>query len=142
KYSVPLLRYQTTDLARAAREPSTTRAEFCFERIEGRTSDLIARPDGRPLTPREVDDAVSRCDSGIGWYSLVQKNEDSYRLYLVPTPEFSIRHESQLSAFLAMLLGPEAKISVEPVKEILPGSSGKFRLCCQEQPQESLQNLF
>lgn len=142
KLSVPLLRYRTTDLARAAREPSTTRAEFCFDRIEGRTSDLISRPDGGFLTPRMVDDAVSRCELGIGWYSLVQKNEDTYRLDLVLTPEFSTRHETELSALLSGLLGPDANFSVEPVKEIRPGSSGKFRLCCQEQPQESLQNQF
>jgi phenylacetate-CoA ligase len=142
KYSAPLLRYQTTDLVRAARGPSTLRAEFCFERVEGRTSDLISKPDGEFLTPRMVDDAVSRCESGVGWYSLVQKNEESYRLYLVPTFEYSTRSESQLSALLAGLLGPGADISVEPVKEIRPGSSGKFRLCYQEQPQESLRNRF
>jgi len=142
KYSVPLLRYRTTDLARAASEPSTIRAEFCFQRIEGRIGDLIAKPDGQFLTPRMVDDAVSRCESGIGWYSLVQKNEHSYRLYIVPTPEYSNRTEGQLSALLAELLGPEAMISVEPVKEIRPGSSGKFRLCYQEEPQDSLQNQF
>jgi len=142
KYSVPLLRYQTTDLARAASEPSTTRAEFCFQRIEGRINDLISKPDGQFLTPRMVDDAVSRCESGIGWYSLVQKSENSYRLYLVPTLEYSTRSETQLSDLLAELLGPEARISVEPVKEIRPGSSGKFRLCYQEEPQDSLHNQF
>jgi phenylacetate-CoA ligase len=142
KYSVPLLRYQTTDLARAASEPSTTRAEFCFQRIEGRIGDLVSKPDGQFLTPRMVDDAVSRCESGIGWYSLVQKSENSYRLYLVPTPEYSKRAERQLSSLLAELLGPEAGMSIEPVKEIRPGSSGKFRLCYQEEPQDSLQNQF
>jgi phenylacetate-CoA ligase len=142
KYSVPLLRYQTTDLARAASEPSTARAEFCFQRIEGRISDLISKPDGQFLTPRMVDDVVSRCESGIGWYSLVQKSEDSYRFCLVPTPEYSTRSERRLSALLTELLGPEARILVEPVKEIRPGSSGKFRLCYQEKPQERLQNQF
>jgi phenylacetate-CoA ligase len=142
KYSVPLLRYQTTDLASATSEPSTIRAEFCFQRIEGRISDLISKSDGQFLTPRMVDDAVSRCESGIGWYSLVQKNENSYRLYLVATPDYSTRIERQLSALLAELLGPEARISVEPVKEIKPGSSGKFRLCYQEEPQDNLQNQF
>lgn len=142
KYSVPLLRYQTTDLARAASERSTIRAEFCFQRIEGRISDLIAKPDGQFLTPRMVDDAVSRCESGIGWYSLVQKNEHSYRLDLVPTPDYSTRSERQLSVLLVELLGPEARIAIEPVKEIRPSSSGKFRLCYQEEPQDSLQEQF
>ena len=82
------------------------------------------------------------CESGIGWYSLVQKGENSYRLYLVPTPEYSTRSERQLSALLAELLGPEARASIEPIKEIRPGSSGKFRLCYQEEPQDSLQNHF
>ena len=142
KYSVPLLRYQTTDLAKASPEPSNTRAEFCFQRIEGRISDLISKPDGQILTPRMVDDIISRCENGIGWYSLVQKNENSFKLYLVPTSEYTPNSEKQLSHLLDELLGHDAKISIEPVKELRPGSSGKFRLCYHEKQQSNLQNQF
>ncbi len=141
KSAMPLIRYATGDLAQASAGPCHCGSPHPgFRRIEGRAVDCIVDAEGRPVTPRQVDDVVAEHGAGIGWYTLAQTAARAWSLRVVPLPGAGEdAGRSAAEALSARLGGP---VGIETVRELRPAASGKFRLCFQETPIVDVEALF
>ncbi|PCC73911.1 Phenylacetate-coenzyme A ligase PaaK, adenylate-forming domain family [Nannocystis exedens] len=130
KLLMPLLRYATGDLARPADAPCTCAwsESDTLASLEGRAVDSIRTTDGRRLTAGAVDRALAPAAPGIVSYGLVQRGEASYRLDYLPAEDFSEQCLPDVAAALHAALGPGARVQLARRPELLPASSGKFRL--------------
>lgn len=131
RHATPLIRYEIGDLARAgSAQCACGHPAPIFANIEGRIRDVIYRTNGEPITPREVDNVVSGEveRGGIEYYSLIQKAKKSFVFRYVPAAEVVANFEADLDYDLKNLLGSDAVVIFEAVKEIFPSNSGKFRL--------------
>jgi phenylacetate-CoA ligase len=130
KQVMPLLRYDTGDLAIRAAEPCTcawSETEVLAS-LEGRSADMIAAADGTPITAAAVDRSLAPAARGIVTYQLVQHGPAAYRLEVLPAEDHDEAVLGGLRDALHALLGAGARIRIERFREILPAPSGKFRL--------------
>jgi phenylacetate-CoA ligase len=129
---MPVIRYETGDLARTAGPCSCSHSETTtLACVEGRIKDVITDVEGSPVTPRAVDRAVSAVARGIIFYCVLQEGPRAYRLLLVPEKGYRDSDGEAVRAALLELLGTSSSIAVEPRRELLPEPSGKFRLTYQ-----------
>jgi phenylacetate-coenzyme A ligase PaaK-like adenylate-forming protein len=141
---MPFLRYQTSDLACAVPEPcGCGRVEPVMGMVLGRVDDLVVKTDGKPLTPRVLDEALfASIPGGIAWYSLAQVSESVFRFTLVAEEDAPEDLDEAIRVFLTTYLGQTAEVHVQRAREIRPAASGKFRLCYQERPARDFSTLF
>lgn len=128
KSIMPLLRYDTGDLAVRASGPCTCAwAETdTLERLCGRAVDVLSRTDGSLVTPADVDARISAAASrDLVSYALVQEEQAKYRASLLSYAPCDL---GPVRDALHDLLGPGASVRVERRRELLPAPSGKFRL--------------
>jgi phenylacetate-CoA ligase len=95
--------------------------------IEGRVSNVTLTCDGRLVTLRQLDDALSILD-GVDEYRLAQVSTDSYDLHLVSQRLDRHRFSQEASEVLKGLYGKEAKVSVIYEDAISPEESGKYQI--------------
>jgi len=134
KQLMPLLRYATGDLARPANAPCTCAwsETDTLASLEGRAVDSVRSTEGRRLTAGAIDRAAASAAVGIVSYCLVQRGEASYRLEYLPAEDHRERSLPDVLAALRAVLGPGAQLRADRCRELLPASSGKFRLACTE----------
>ncbi len=122
---MPLIRYRTGDWGGPfEREPCTCgRTLPVIGRIEGRADDLLYSRDGRPVGRL---DPVFKDDLPIRESQIMQANDGSVRVLVVPAPGFNHRSEHALVRALQDRLGDLA-VAVETVHQIPRGPNGKFR---------------
>ncbi|WAS90827.1 hypothetical protein [Nannocystis punicea] len=130
KQLMPLLRYATGDLVRPADAPCTCAwsETDTFASLEGRAVDSVRAPDGRRLAAAAVDRVVAPAARGLVSYCLVQRAEALYRLEYLPAEDFVEASMPAVAAALRAALGPGARVQLTRCRELLPASSGKFRL--------------
>jgi phenylacetate-CoA ligase len=127
---VPLIRYQTSDLARWVGDCACSLGGAAIGPIEGRTSEVIHDTAGAAVTPRMIDDVVSgAATGGIGWYSLVQRAPRTYSMMIVPLAGYDDGQGAVIARALCAKLGVGSEVTVKLARELLPSPSGKFRLC-------------
>jgi len=131
----PLLRYELGDLAIAAQEPCTCSPLGHLDTvgvIQGRASECIRSVEGRIITPRILDDALtdgSWC-ANIAYYCLIQQELSRYILEVVPEDREVSIDESGIKTALHRLLGESAEIEIKLREEISPTlPAGRYRLC-------------
>ena len=93
--------------------------------IEGRNVSLTLTCEGRLVTLREADNAVSSLD-GIDEYGLEQVSKKKYELHLVSKREDKHSLREEATQILKKLYGKEAEISVIYEQMLSPESSGKY----------------
>ena len=122
-YAMPLIRYDTGDLAVGCAEPCPCGLPGpVLARIEGRTVEEIRDPAGNLVNPL----AISSCPkdlAGIIQYQFVQRSPDGYLLRLQVISSF--HEEGVLRERFQRLLGPQARIDVRYVEAIPPLALGK-----------------
>ncbi len=143
----PLLRYELGDLAIAAGKPcdcSPLGHLDVIASIEGRIAEVIVTKEGKVLTPRAVDNAITEgswCDN-IAYYNLVQEKGDRYLLEVVPQDKNEAFDETGLIKALQALLGAGAEIDIQAREEIMPTlPAGRYRLCYSKR-EPDLQGLI
>ena len=131
----PLLRYELGDLAVAAAEPCDCPPLGHLDviaSIEGRVAEVIVTKEGKIITPRAVDNAITEgswCEN-IAYYNLVQEKGGRYLLEVVPQEKNAALDEKGLTQALQKLLGSQAEIDIQPREEIMPTlPAGRYRLC-------------
>lgn len=100
---------------------------FILSAIEGRTISLTLTCDGRLVTLRKLDDALSVLD-GIEEYRLEQVSAKTYDLHLVSQRQDKNRLAKEASGILKELYGKEAQISVTYKDALSPEDSGKYSI--------------
>lgn len=89
-YAMPLIRYETGDLAvlSGVNACDCGRKGPVLLKLEGRESERIYDTAGSPVSPLAISIAA-RCVDGIMQYQFVQTGERTYAFKLVPGPDLS-----------------------------------------------------
>jgi len=94
--------------------------------VEGRTAALTLTSAGRPVTQRELDNALSTLE-GIDEYKLEQRDGNTYHLYLASGRPDKDGLSKEAADILIKLYGRGINVSVTYEDDISPESSGKYR---------------
>lgn len=128
-YCMPLIRYDTGDLAFLSINKENSNVAPALERIEGRKVDLIKNTKGKVVTSHIVTVNMWKY-SELKQYQFVQKGKKEYVFRLNPWTTFP--REDELINEFKSYLGENAKVSIEYVDEIPLLSSGKRKLVVNE----------
>jgi len=134
KQVMPLLRYDTGDLAIAAHSPCVCMWSETptLASLEGRISDTLTSTDGAMITAGAVDRALAAASPALVAYALIQRGPGDYRLEVLPRDDLEAPQLARVRDALHALLGADARLRIERRPELLPGPSGKFRLAYAE----------
>jgi phenylacetate-CoA ligase len=128
-YGMPLIRYQTGDLAR----PGPTGACGCgralarIAAIEGRAVDSLRLPDEQTLSPYRLTLALEHIE-GLLRYQVIQHALGSFVVRFEGRPEQAERIAAEIRAAMASVVGPEATVQAQH-EDSLEGAPGrKFRV--------------
>ena len=125
-----MLRFDVGDFARLDEEqhcPCGRNSGFIVSAIEGRFVNATLTCDGRLVTMRRLDDALSALD-GIDQYRLEQPSPGAYTLHLVSQRKNTDRLNQEAADLLRKLYGKEAGISIIYEEDLAPEDSGKYSL--------------
>ena len=123
-----MVRFDTRDLVRVDEEgkcPCGRNSGFILSAIEGRAISNTLTCEGRLVTLRELDNALSALN-GIDEYRLEQVSEKAYDLHLVSRRPDKDRLTEEASEVLKGLYGGEARLSVIYEDALSPEDSGKY----------------
>ncbi|GGZ93859.1 hypothetical protein [Algibacter mikhailovii] len=119
-YSMPIIRYDTGDIAKMLKTDDGT---LKFESIEGRRMDLIYDTQGNLISSFVVYTNFYPFYSLLNQYQFIQTAQKDYLVKLNIKHEFV--HEKDLIISLKKEFGNDANIKIEYVDEIPPLASGK-----------------
>lgn len=129
--AMPLIRYQTRDLARRGGRPCPCgRAHPVIEAIDGRMEDVVATPDGRRVGRL---DAAFKWNAGFDFAQVVQDAPDGIVVRLVRNSSFRTEVLAELEQHLRERVGPALKIRFEFPDRIAPDANGKIRFVINKQ---------
>ncbi|MGJ5640486.1 CoF synthetase [Formosa sp. S-31] len=124
-YCMPMIRYDTGDIGLMGYNQSEMSQEYpVLMRIEGRKMDMIYDADGKFISSYAVYNILKY--SNIKQYQFIQEDDKKYVFKLNVEPEFNC--ETQIKNEFKALLGKDAELEIEYVKEIPLLSSGKRKL--------------
>jgi phenylacetate-CoA ligase len=99
----------------------------CIERIEGRSDDLIQRPDGSATSAYGILHRLQEVPE-IGQVQLVQQELGRFHLRVVNSPKVDWPEaRPRLESVLRSVLGDDIHLTIEPVDRIPPEPGGKVR---------------
>jgi phenylacetate-CoA ligase len=128
-YAMPLIRYETGDLAVAsAGECDCGRGFPMIGQIEGRSLECLRTPSGKEISPAILGHYLFVYGvhlEAVSQYQLVQESAHEARLLVTPAQGWNEQRRGLLQTDLARLLGDEMKVTVEAVAQIPPEKSGK-----------------
>ncbi|MEQ9321327.1 MAG: hypothetical protein RIF41_19340 [Polyangiaceae bacterium] len=122
---MPLLRYQTRDLAVPDVHPCPCgRALPTVSRIVGRVEDFLFASDGSQVM--EADAAIADL-TAVRECQIIQESLTHTRVLVVPGPRFNAATERCLVARLSSLLGEGVRVQIERCSSIPRTGTGKQR---------------
>ena len=137
-YAMPLIRYDTGDLALLAEGScSCGRRTQRLARIVGRSSDIIVTRGGKRIHGEYFTHLMYGVD-GVRRFQFIQDGLDDYRLLLEREgrgPDAGVI--GRLRARLQEALGPEARVRIEIRDQLDKLPSGKFRFTVSRLAEES-----
>jgi len=127
-YVMPLIRYDTGDLAIDGGQCTCGRGFPLLSSIEGRRSECLISPHGRVITPVALGHYLFVLHEYIDRFSKYQAEQtDSDRVIFrfVPRKSFNEKTGQKLKKDLQQLMGNGVAIDLELTEDILPEPSGK-----------------
>jgi phenylacetate-CoA ligase len=125
-YTMPFVRYRLGDLVERGPDRCPCHAPFSTLRnVQGRVVEMFHLPDGRTLHPYALVQTLLQHRS-VRQYQLIQDRRDLIRVRVVGICATSTEPE-ELRVALTRASGSEVGIIIEPVEDIRPERSGKFR---------------
>ncbi len=129
-YSMPLIRYRTTDVCRHSSESCRCgRGMPLIESLEGRTSDMILASEGRSVSGASFEhfwkNVISPHAPNLEYVHIIQKTDTSLVVQIVKSEGYSKDEASAIIRGLNTLLGPEISISFEELNS--PPARKKWR---------------
>jgi phenylacetate-coenzyme A ligase PaaK-like adenylate-forming protein len=125
-----IIRFDTGDLVRLHPhgECACGRAEgMIVSAVEGRVSNVTFGSDGRLITTKMLDDALSAIGE-LRDYHFEQDGKSSYTLEAMLSPCACKKEaEDRLHCILEKIFGKDGEFTIKIVDSILPGPAGKFR---------------
>jgi phenylacetate-CoA ligase len=134
-YAMPLIRYDTGDLAVLGSACPCGLPGPTLQRIDGRINEGIVRIDGRRISPFAINNTIMDLEN-IVQFQFVQKGARSYELRLVTFSYFN--QEDLMRQRLLDILGTDAELKLSYVEQIPPLPSGKRPYIINEWRQRQL----
>ena len=133
-YSMPMIRYDTGDMAVLENKSLCGRPGRVFSRVEGRKVDFIYDMKGNLLSPHVITNTMWKYSSEVIQFQFIQNGKDRYLIKLnCPASDFT-RNDELLSE-LKNYLGNNAIINIDFVNEIPLLASGKRKkIVCNYKP--------
>lgn len=132
-YACPMIRYDTGDMCSMQLDPETGRP--FIDRLFGRRLDMIYNLAGEPVFPMYFARVLKNYEAIAQW-QFIQKGAADYTLKLTLIEgEGAFPAEEEVKQALLALLGEQAHISFEYVKEIPVLNSGKRKAVVNEWKQ-------
>jgi phenylacetate-CoA ligase len=123
----PFVRYRTGDVGVLGEEPCACgRGLPLLKEIQGRSTDFVVAADGTVMHGLAVI-YVLRDLPGIAGFKIVQESLDRTRVLVIPGEGFGPQQTQAIEQGLKARLGSSVDVRVDPVAEIPPEKSGKFR---------------
>jgi phenylacetate-CoA ligase len=138
-----IIRFNVGDLVRIDQQancPCGRESGWILSAVEGRVKNITFTCDGRVVTLRELDNALSVL-TDIDEYQLYQLEKDSYNLHFVSQKQDKHELSANAKNILHELYGEEAKIAIIYDKIISPEISGKYSVAQTLFPVE-IENLL
>jgi len=123
--AMPLIRYDTGDLAVLGDQCSCGLNTHVLDRIDGRVTEVIYDTKGRMVFPLAVVTPIARTLEGILQFQFIQQDVKKYLIRLVVFSSFPKAEVTRISDKLKSKLGKDAEINYEYVDSIKPLPSGK-----------------
>jgi len=123
--AMPLIRYDSGDLAVFGEPCSCGLDTPVLDRIDGRVTEVIYDTKGRMVSPLAVVTPIARTLEGILQFQFIQQDVKKYLIRLVVFSSFPKAEVSRISDQLKSRLGEDAEIRYEYVDSIQPLPSGK-----------------
>jgi len=121
-HALPLIRYDTGDLAVLSDRPAANSGLPVLDRLEGRQTDVILDAQGNRMSNLGLFDAFGDIENLVR-FQLVQSGPAQYTVRCVVLPGFD--QDGQVGERAQAVLGAGARITVERISEIPPLASGK-----------------
>ncbi len=127
-YGMPFIRSRTGDMGSLAPQPCECGSHLpVLKALDGRSSDLIYRPDGAVVPSLMLTDLFMDMPS-IRYFQFVQESVNRLDVLLVVTDDFSEQTRAEVVRQVRQLMGEESAIQVRLVDEISRNPrSGKLR---------------
>jgi phenylacetate-CoA ligase len=126
-----VVRFDVGDLVRLDPQgacPCGRNGGITIAAIEGRLKNVTVTPDGKAVTQRQVDLAMSRV-AGVEEYQVLQTSRAEYAASIVCSPSSTPPTcEGQAREALRSVYGNDAKVSVRTGRALSPEFPGKYRL--------------
>ena len=122
-YAMPMIRYDTGDLAVRKQTSDCRWNTICLERIEGRKADITYTAEGEPISPSTWGVLFWEFPD-IKQYQIIQESRTEYVIRM--NVEKDRYDEAKLYTLVKNVVG-DVKIQFEYVDEIPVLSSGKFK---------------
>jgi len=123
-----IVRFNIGDLVRIDQQANCScgrESGWILSAVEGRVNNITFTCNGRVVTLRELDNALSVL-TDIDEYQLYQLEKDFYRLHFVSQKQDKHELSADAKKILQEIYGEEAKISIFYDKTISPEISGKY----------------
>jgi len=121
-HAMPLIRYDTGDLAALGGICPCGLPGPTLQRLEGRTVEEVFGTDGQRISPFTISGTLKELDD-IVQFQFVQQGDKTYELRLVTLPSF--HQKKQARQCLLDVLGADAELKLSYVEQIPPLPSGK-----------------
>jgi len=123
--AMPLIRYRVGDRAvkSEAIDPEYPGFEL-MESLEGRVDDIIYTKDGRPIARMSP---IFRSDKCIEASQVIQEQDGSLNIYIVPTAEYTQSHRNLIRSEVLERVGQTLTVNIIEVRSIDKEPNGKVR---------------
>ena len=121
--AMPLIRYDTGDLAVCKENPECDLGGQVIANVSGRRVDMIYATDGTPLSPHTWSVYMWKY-SELKQYQFIQETKKGYVLKVNGADMYT---DEDFQAHLKTVLGEDAEIEIQRVDEIPVLASGKFK---------------
>jgi phenylacetate-CoA ligase len=123
----PFVRYRTGDIGvLCSRSCPCGRGLPMLDKIEGRSTDFVIAEDGTVMHGLALI-YVLRDLPEIASFKIVQESRRQVRVQIVPAGPLTPAVQARIGEGLRARLGKGVEVLIEPVSEIMPERSGKFR---------------
>ena len=125
-YALPMIRYDTGDLAIVGDAICDIKVNAVIKEIFGRKVDLIYNTEGEALSPHAITNNMWNTQN-IKQFKFTQISKDEYVILLNVEKNFDKEQEKEIKEKFIKILGNNAKIKIEYTDEIPVLASGKRR---------------
>ena len=130
-YSMPFIRYRTSDLGKYSGEKcNCARGLSIIQSLEGRVSDTIITPDGKLLSGMSFEHywkhRISPYTPNVDYVHIIQKSKRRLVIEMVKNEHYSDEETQTILRELKVLLGPEIEVELKDLDSIPVGEKWRF----------------